>query len=543
MPAVTRRVTMIPASLSRYAEAKPVTAKRRKVAGYARVSTDHEDQQTSYAAQIDYYTNYIKSKDEWEFVEVYTDEGISATTTRKREGFNRMVQDALDGKIDLIITKSVSRFARNTVDSLTTIRKLKDAGVECHFEKENIWTFDSKGELLITIMSSLAQEESRSISENCKWGQRKRFADGKVSIPFPRFLGYDQGPNGEFVINEEQAEIVRFIFAEFNKHRSYGYVSDLLESKGMRTPSGEGHWAASTVKSIILNEKYRGDALLQKSYIGDFLTKKQIKNHGEVQQYYVANNHEAIIDPETFEFSQYLAKEISKDKGRFVSRYTMTGRIRCAQCGRWYGRRTWHSTDKHKCNVWQCPNRQRRREGRERCKPPHIYESQVKEMFITALNQLVEMKEEIIKVTVETMDEVFDLTTLQKEESELAIQIENAGKLLEEHVMINASRIQNQKEYEQKYQKLAGEYQSLLDRMDLVTEQIQDKKARKIFVNSFLDSLRNQDLIEEYTDDLFLTFVDYLEIDHDGHARFVFMDGTETSVDIPPKRKERWEPV
>ena len=179
-----KKVTTIPATISKFNLA-PINneVKKRRVAGYARVSTDSEEQQTSYEAQVDYYTNYIKSREDWEFVEVYTDEGISATNTKKRDGFKRMIKDALDGKIDLIVTKSVSRFARNTVDSLSTIRKLKEHGTEVFFEKENIWTFDSKGELLITIMSSLAQEESRSISENCTWEQRKRFADGKVTVP------------------------------------------------------------------------------------------------------------------------------------------------------------------------------------------------------------------------------------------------------------------------------------------------------------------------------------------------------------------------
>ena len=162
---------------------------KRRVAGYARVSTDMEEQQTSYQAQLEYYTSYIKNRDDWIFVDVYTDEGISGLNTRRREGFNKMIEDALAGKIDLIITKSVSRFARNTVDSLTTIRKLKENGVEVYFEKENIWTFDGKGEVLLTIMSSLAQEESRSISENCTWGQRKRMADGKVTVAYTRFLG------------------------------------------------------------------------------------------------------------------------------------------------------------------------------------------------------------------------------------------------------------------------------------------------------------------------------------------------------------------
>ncbi len=170
---------------------------KRKVAAYARVSTDSDEQLNSYEAQISYYTDYIKRRNDWEFVTVYTDEGISAVTTKKRDGFNQMVADALEGGIDLIVTKSVSRFARNTVDSLTTVRKLKEKGVEVWFEKENIYTLDSKGELLITIMSSLAQEESRSISENVTWGgQRKRMADGKVSLPYKQFLGYEKGEDG-----------------------------------------------------------------------------------------------------------------------------------------------------------------------------------------------------------------------------------------------------------------------------------------------------------------------------------------------------------
>ena len=183
-----KNITIIPATIDPHTRLPKESTQRRRVAAYARVSTDSEEQLTSYEAQVDYYTRYIQSRPDWEFVGVYADEGISATNTKRRESFNRMVQDALDGKIDLIVTKSVSRFARNTVDSLTTVRKLKDSGVEVYFEKENIWTLDSKGELLITIMSSLAQEESRSISENVTWGQRKRFADGKVCLPYGRFL-------------------------------------------------------------------------------------------------------------------------------------------------------------------------------------------------------------------------------------------------------------------------------------------------------------------------------------------------------------------
>ena len=206
------RVTVIPAKLDRATFMpldKPI---KRRVAGYARVSTDSEEQQTSYEAQVSYYTEYIQKRDDWEFAGVYTDQGISATNTKHRDGFNRMIADALDGKIDLIVTKSVSRFARNTVDSLTTVRKLKEKGVEVYFEKENIYTLDSKGELFITIMSSLAQEESRSISENVTWGQRKRMADGKVTMPYGRFLGYRKGEDGLPEIVPEEAEVVKLIY-------------------------------------------------------------------------------------------------------------------------------------------------------------------------------------------------------------------------------------------------------------------------------------------------------------------------------------------
>ena len=256
---MAKNVTTIPATLNRFT-ANPISSrKKRRVAGYARVSTDMEDQQTSYAAQCDYYTNYIQSREDWEFVKLYSDEGISATSTRHRDGFNQMVEDALAGRIDLIITKSVSRFARNTVDSLSTIRKLKENGCECYFEKENIWTFDSKGELLITIMSSLAQEESRSISENCTWGMRKRFADGKVSVPFGRFLGYDRGEDGNLVINEEQAEIVRKIYGFFLQGHSPYKIAKMLTEEGIPTPGGKKVWGKAVVESILTNEKYKGD--------------------------------------------------------------------------------------------------------------------------------------------------------------------------------------------------------------------------------------------------------------------------------------------
>ena len=226
-------ITCIPATKTKFSDI-PITAiNKRRVAAYARVSTDSDEQFTSYEAQIDYYTRFIQEHAEWTFLTVYTDEGISGTNTKKRDGFNQMISDALAGKIDLIVTKSVSRFARNTVDSLVTVRKLKERGIEIFFEKEGIWTLDSKGELLITIMSSLAQEESRSISENVTWGQRKRFSDGKVSMPYKHFLGYEKGEDGMPVINEKEAAIVRLIFRLFLDGKTPAGICRQLETEGV----------------------------------------------------------------------------------------------------------------------------------------------------------------------------------------------------------------------------------------------------------------------------------------------------------------------
>ena len=273
-----KNITVIPATRMMHTGLPRNAAVRKRVAGYARVSTDSEEQQTSYEAQVDYYTNYIQSKPDWEFVTVYTDEGISALNTKHRDGFNEMIQDALDGKIDLIVTKSVSRFARNTVDSLTTVRKLKEKGVEVYFEKEQIFTLDSKGELLITIMSSLAQEESRSISENVTWGQRKRFADGKVSIPYGQFLGYRKGADGLPEIVPEEAETVRTIYRLFIQGKTTNAIAASLTRNGVPTPGGKEKWQATTIESILTNEKYKGSALLQKKFTTNFLTKKMKPN-------------------------------------------------------------------------------------------------------------------------------------------------------------------------------------------------------------------------------------------------------------------------
>ena len=287
-----RVVTLIPA---RKTFTKASNASILRVAAYARVSTDSDEQMGSVAAQKDYFEKLIQKRPDWVLVGIYADEGISGTSINRREAFNRMIADALDGKIDLIVTKSLSRFARNTVDTLNTIRKLKAEGIGVYFEKEDINTLDGTGEFLLTLLSSLAEEESRSISENVKWGQRKRFADGKFHLPYKHFLGYNKGPDGTPVLVEDEAKIIRMIYRAYLCGISTTAIAKLLTQAGIPTPWGLQTWQTSTIESILRNEKYYGAALMQKTYCVDFRTKRQKKNTGELPQYYIENGHELFM--------------------------------------------------------------------------------------------------------------------------------------------------------------------------------------------------------------------------------------------------------
>ena len=295
--------------------------RKKKVAAYARVSTEQDEQQSSYEAQVDFYTRYIQSNPDWEFVEVFADRGITGTNTKNRESFNRMIQLALNGGIDIILTKSISRFARNTVDTLQTVRNLKAAGVEVIFEKENLHTFDSRCEMMLTIMSSLAQEESRSISENVRWGKQKSMRDGKVNLAYSHFLGYKKGPDGRPEIVEEEAVIIREIYDLFLSGRTLNEIAMMLTEMGVSTPAGKSKWCVSTVRSILSNEKYKGEALLQKTYTVDYLTKEVRKNTGEVPSVRVRNSHEAIIEPEVFDLVQEMLAENIKRRSKVRTKH------------------------------------------------------------------------------------------------------------------------------------------------------------------------------------------------------------------------------
>ena len=296
-------VTIIPPLFERIRQdlKDDVKPQKLRVAAYARVSTEQDEQESSYEAQVDYYTRYIKNHDGWELAGIFADRGITGTNTKNREEFKKMIDAAMSGEIDLILTKSISRFARNTVDTLQTVRKLKEVGVEVIFEKENLHSLDPKGEVMLTIMSSLAQEESRSISENVRWGKKNSMANGNVYMPYGHFLGYRKGEDGRPEIVEEEATIVRDIYNAFLAGKSITQIANDLTARSIPTPGGKKKWSISTVRSILGNEKYKGDARLQKTYTVDYLSKKVRKNNGERTIYEVSCSHEPIIQPDLFD--------------------------------------------------------------------------------------------------------------------------------------------------------------------------------------------------------------------------------------------------
>ena len=527
---MAKAVTVIPATINPLTKLPSITMRLRRTCGYARVSTDKDEQFTSYAAQVDYYTNYIKSKPEWEFVKVYTDEGITGTNTKKRDGFNEMIQDALDGKIDLIVTKSVSRFARNTVDSLVTIRKLKEKGVEVYFEKENIWTLDSKGELLLTIMSSLAQEESRSISENVTWGKRKSASDGKISLGYKQFLGYDKGPNGTLVVNKEQAVIVKRIYTEFMQGKTPCMIAKRLTEEGIKTPSGRGKkWNVSVILSILTNEKYKGSARLQKSFTVDFLSKKMKKNEGEVPQYYVENSHEAIIPPDEWERVQ---KELIRRKSfgrKYSGNSIFSTRVVCGNCGAFFGSKVWNSTDeKYRRTIWQCNDKFK---GETRCETPHLSEEQLKEAFITAFNRLFDNRDEIIGNCTMIMDMLTDCSEIDKKIDTLHQELEVIAEMVQKCVDENASTVQNQDEYLQRYNGFVSRYEEGFEKLQKYENEKILRKARSDSFNDFMNAFNNiNSSIIEFDSDLWVLTVEKVKVLHNGRLIFVFQNGTEIEV-------------
>lgn len=396
MNVVSSNITIIPAR--RKVEKGSGTGVKLRVAAYCRVSTDEENQQNSYAAQIGYYSDYISSNPDWQLVGIYADEGISGTRTKNRTQFNKMIRMARRKKIDLILCKSISRFARNTVDCLDYVRELKSLGVTVIFEKENINTSSMSSEFAISLYASFAQAESESISKNVTWGIEKSFREGNVRYQFNQMLGYRLNENGKPYIIYEEAEIVRFIFREYAEGKRSAEIANELMSMGAKRRNGSTVWTRNHVYQILRNEKYVGDAILQKTYTVNCITHDRKKNRGQKPMYLIQNCHDAIVDRQTYDIVRLELEKRKRDSkkgknetGKYLTKYCMSRLLICPYCGGFYKRTTWVEKG-GRIGVWRCKNRM---EGKKCPKSPSYHEDILQTAVITAVNGMIGRMNEV----------------------------------------------------------------------------------------------------------------------------------------------------
>ena len=384
---------------------------------------------------------------------------------------------------------------------------------------------DTAIELLITIMSSLAQEESRSISENTTWGKRKQFAEGKTSVGYSAFLGYDK----DFQINEEQAKVVKLIYKLFLGGRSFYAITKELEKRNIKSPSGKDKWYISTVRSILTNEKYRRDALIQKEYTADFLDKTRRKNTGEIPQYYVEEHHEAIIPPDLFDFVQTEIKEREK-RGKHSGVSIFANKIKCGCCGGWYGAKVWHSTDKYRRVIYRC-NKKYAHKGKP-CSTRHLSEEEIKRTFVKALNSLVEVKENVIAELHSLIDSVCQTEELVEEHDRVEQELHGLAERLEKLIRENARVAQDQNAYLKQETEIRGLYLEKRGSLEKLNEQIAERESKRNTLEGMIHTLCGiSEAQDEFDEELWGGLLDHICVKEDGQIVVVFKGGIEIGVD------------
>ena len=445
-------------------EAVRASKRQLRVAAYCRVSTDDEEQLTSYEAQKNYYTDKIMTNKEWTMAGIFADEGITGTSARKRPEFLRMIRQCKQGKIDIVLTKSISRFARNTVDCLNYVRALKELGIAVIFEKENMNTLEIDSEILITMLGAFAQSESESISANVRWGKRQAMKEGKAIINYKHLYGYRKGADGKPEILPEQAEIVRKIYDLFLSGTPIRGILEYLNANSIPNISGESQWAKNAVNSILTNEKYCGDVLLQKTYIDDCINKKVKKNTGQLPMYLVQNHHEGIISRETFDAAQAelsrrnagrspSKKNAPTGRSRYSSKYALSDRLYCGECGTRYQRCTWRNRDGSKRIVWRCVSRVDY--GSKYCHDsPTLDEEPLHKAILAAINSTVKGKDSIIYNLKSAMEkELAPVAGQQLSLSEIDNQLEQLNAEFSK-VLAEASESGNQSAYSDRFREI-----------------------------------------------------------------------------------------
>ena len=533
-----RTVTVIPAKPQRSQQA---VRRQLRVAAYCRVSTEEEEQQSSYEAQCTYYTDKIMTNPEWTMAGIFADEGITGTSTKKRDDFNRMIRKCRQKKIDLILTKSISRFARNTLDSLKYIRALKEMGIGIIFEKENINTLEMDTELIITFMSAFAQSESESISANVRWGKRQAMKEGKASVNFRKLYGYYLDGEGDPRVDSDKAEVIRSIYNRYLQGASLRMIRQELEAGGIPNPAGSEKWGIDQIRNILSNEKYCGDVLMQKTFIQDCISKKVVKNTGQLPMYLIQNNHPAIVSREVYQAVQAekarrsasaspSTKTSSTGRTCYASKFALSERLVCGECGTLYRRCTWKRNGKTRI-VWRCVSRLDY--GTKYChQSPTMDEEPLQRAIMAAISSVMAPKEKInglitdaaLEETGKLPNSAMTLGYINRRLEELEAEFDT---LFNQSGGIDKNTI--------RFSQIANEMAALKEQRERISAQLRNNQAAQKHVHTIAAVLDQEDHhLTQWDEEMIRQLVHTVKVISADHIRVYLNDGTEIDQKVSP---------
>lgn len=514
----------------------------KRVPAYCRVSTKQEEQLNSYETQVNYYTDRINREPGWKMAGIYADKGITGTSMKKRDEFNKLIRQCKRGRVDMIIVKSISRFARNTLDCIRITRMLREIKVDVYFEEQNLHSIDPSSEFYISIYGSIAQSESENISHNVAWGKARSARNGNVFFAYKSFLGYRKGADGKPEIDPEQAATVRRIYTRFLAGRSLQQIADELTQSGVSTPMGKTVWQPGVIQSILSNEKYKGDALLGKTYIEDCISKKVRVNAGERPQYYVENNHPAIIDAATFaRVQEELARRASKRKvkqvgtkteqGRYSSKYALTELLVCGECGTPYRRCTWTVSGKKKI-VWRCISRLDY--GKRYCHhSPTMEEAPLQEAIMNAVQRTAQANPDVLKTLKMHIQLGLGADDNEDQSVETQIRITEIDREFKE--ILNSVTAENQQQLltDPRIAELMAEKRTLESKLAEYNAAEQNRKnaaSRLEQIFTILDGMKNHPLA--FDDQVIRQILQCVVVESKEKIRVVFTGGLEVEAEV-----------
>lgn len=530
---------------------------RMRVAPYCRVSTDSEDQINSYKSQVQHYTDFVNNNKDWVLVDIYADEAITGTQTKKRDDFHRLINDCMNGDIDMVITKSISRFARNTLDTLNYVRMLKEKNIAVFFEEENINTLTMDGELLLTILSSVAQQEVENISANVKKGLKMKMQRGEL-VGFPGCLGYDYNPEDKSIsVNHEEAKIVRYIFERYNEGIGCYVIAQELEKLGYKTKRGNSTWSETTVMGILKNEKYKGDILQGKTFTVDPISKRRLDNFGEEDQFYIRNHHEAIISDELFESTQQIINRRRKNKktydGKretFTRKYSFSCMLECGFCGSNLTRRSWHSGSEYNKVIWQCVTSTKK--GKKYCRESKgLPEVIIEQAFLESYKLLCYNNKDVIDEMLQRIETSLCSGDSVKESVRLNKSIANIETKKKKLLDMRLEELVDKETFETKFEELNNQLDCLKDELSMCKNTESREKNIKKRLADFRKVLEHNETLVEFDRTVFESIIEKVIVggyDDEGNPdpsmlTFIYKTGFTNSVDgnnhKPPRKNSK----